>query len=112
MIYVLAGSCREFDECIHDHYKKGDRGIEYLSSARQLCGVINPIVLRYGTWYKRHDLREIEDMIHSRLIDVAGRLIDISRYTDAIARIEALNEVIVSRTIEKALTKYDVILCV
>lgn len=70
MIIVWCGSMRQFDVWCHDNYvnrKHTDiRPIYDLHSAeRCLHGQINPIVLRWGTWYESKDTNQIEILIQS-----------------------------------------------
>lgn len=59
---ILAGSFEQADDYAHQH-GLSPRSWRYVVSARSLMGLRNVTVVRYGTWYERRDISDIENML-------------------------------------------------
>ena len=64
MIFVCCYSYREFGFwCDENGWNRHDQRIRYLSDEHSLRGILNPIVLFWGQWYKRNDIDLIKEII-------------------------------------------------
>jgi hypothetical protein len=74
MIFVLAGKQVQFDFFLSEAgLPYGCVNMRYLSDARKMLGHNKISVVRYGTWFNRTDLDEIDDVI--RYYKASGRYI-------------------------------------
>jgi hypothetical protein len=64
-IFVLAGSFTEFKAWLRRTNTQPDRAV-YIGCPATLSGQVPTTVVRFGTWWKRDDLEEIEDIIRIR----------------------------------------------
>ena len=64
-VIVIAGNYREFCYwCSENHVARRDPNVIYASGPQRLRGLRGPlVVLRYGTYYERRDLSDIEGFI-------------------------------------------------
>ena len=64
-VLILAGNMREAKDYARAHGLQPSDWI-FLHSQEQLLGLENPNVVRYGTYYRRRDMADMERLIQSR----------------------------------------------
>lgn len=75
-VLVLAGSYGQFRHwCLENHVSPTDSDrVRYISSVRTLQGARHYDFVRYGTWFERTDLEDIEDQqLMNEMADKARR---------------------------------------
>jgi hypothetical protein len=61
--YVVAGNYQEYNEFMHRHRDTPNEVYVYVDSAEHLKGMINIEGYYVGTYYKRHDIGAIKEVI-------------------------------------------------
>ena len=63
MKYVVAGNLQEYNDFVYKHRDNSNEIYHYVDSANQLKGIVNIEGYYTGTYYKRHDIEAIKDII-------------------------------------------------
>jgi hypothetical protein len=82
--YVVAGNLGEYNDFMYRHRDTPNEVYVYVDSADQLKGMINIEGYYVGTYYKRHDIGEIKEVIRiSKLYVNNGKpvYVNIEQYT-------------------------------
>ena len=61
--YVVAGNYQEYNEFMYRHRDTPNEVYVYVDSYTQLKGMVNIEGYYVGTYYKRHDIEAIKDII-------------------------------------------------
>ena len=61
--YIVAGNYQEYNEFMYRHRDTPNEVYVYVDSAEHLKGMINIEGYYVGTYYKRHDIGEIKEVI-------------------------------------------------
>ena len=61
--FVVSGNYEEYRTFLHKHKDDINVVYQYVDSPRDLNGMLNIEGFYIGTYYKRHDIGEIKDMI-------------------------------------------------
>jgi len=82
--YIVAGNYQEYNDFMHRHRDTPNEVYVYVDSADHLKGMINIEGYYVGTYYKRHDIGEIKEVIRiSKLYVNNGKpvYVNIEQYT-------------------------------
>ena len=69
MKYIVSGTYNEYNEFMHKHRDDINVVYQYVDSPKTLTGLKNIEGFYIGTYYKRHDIGAIKDMIKMSKID-------------------------------------------
>ena len=61
--YIVAGNYEEYNEFMYRHRDTPNEVYVYVDSYTQLKGIVNIEGYYVGTYYKRHDIEAIKDII-------------------------------------------------
>ena len=61
--YIVAGNYEEYNEFMYRHRDTTNEVYVYVDSYTQLKGIVNIEGYYVGTYYKRHDIEAIKDII-------------------------------------------------
>lgn len=60
--YILTGNYQQYENYLRE-FKKSPMKSVYISDPKVIYGIARPNVIRYGTWYLRRDIDEIEEIL-------------------------------------------------
>lgn len=63
--YILAGTFAQY-RYVLSQLGGDERNIRYIYGKHSIMGVRDVVVFQYGTWWERHDAREIMEIVRSR----------------------------------------------
>jgi CTP:phosphocholine cytidylyltransferase-like protein len=96
--YVIAGNFRQYVKFLYDN-KLNRNEVIYLGSENSIRGLCieKSDIIRYGTWYKRNDIKEIERMIKECIIPKRDEINKKSMWDKLIKRVRMAFNIIVKK---------------